>query len=69
MDLAALTELKSRCIEAIAAAERYRDLADRAPALRSFYHALAVTHERSAREMTIMHEKAERVNALLAEAA
>lgn len=69
MDIAALAELKSRGIEAVASAERYRELADRTPALRDFYHALAITYERAAREMVLMLEKADRVGSVASEAA
>ena len=69
MDTTALTELKSRAIEAIASAEKYRDLAERHPALRDFYHALAFTHERMAREANLMLDKVEGIMAVTAEAA
>lgn len=69
MDIAALAELKSRGIEVVASAERYRELAERTPALRDFYHALAVTYERAAREMDIMLVKAERLGSVASEAA
>lgn len=69
MDIAAVTELKSRAIEAIASAEKYRDLSGRIPNLQTFYAALAVTYERSAREMQLMLDKVERVSSITAEAA
>jgi hypothetical protein len=69
MDIRALTELKSRATEAITSAERYRELAERRPAQRDFYHALAFTHERMAREATLMLDKAEGLMAVAAEAA
>jgi 3-deoxy-D-arabino-heptulosonate 7-phosphate (DAHP) synthase class II len=64
MDIAAITELRSRVVEAIASAEKYRELAERKAALRDFYHALATTYERSAREMTIWLDKAEQHSGL-----
>ena len=61
MDITAVTELKSRAIEAIVSAEKYRDLAEQTPALCDFYHALAFTYERAAREMNLMLDKVERI--------
>jgi|SoimicmetaTmtLMA_FD_contig_31_10698044_length_511_multi_2_in_0_out_0_1 hypothetical protein len=52
MDLAAVCELQARAREAIASAEKYRALASD----EDFYHALAVTYERAAREMQLMLE-------------
>jgi hypothetical protein len=69
MDIAAITELKCRAIEALASAEKYRALAESQAALRGFYHALATTYERAAREMNIMLEKVERVSRPDSEAA
>jgi hypothetical protein len=56
-------------MDAIAAAEKYRDIAGRTPALFDFYHALAMTYERSAREMNLMLEKAEGLKLVSSEAA
>ena len=61
MDIAAITELKSHAIDAIRSAEKYRDLAQRHVGLRDFYHALAFTHERMAREANLMLDQAERL--------
>jgi hypothetical protein len=69
MDIAAITELRARSIEAINAAEKYRALAASVPAQRDFYHALAVTYERSLREMQIMLDTVERLDAANQEAA
>lgn len=69
MDIAAITELKSRAIDAITSAEKYRDLAERQVGLRDFYHALAFTHERMAREANLMLDKAERLIPAVSEAA
>jgi hypothetical protein len=69
MDIAAIAELKSRAIDAIASAEKYRDLAECRAGLRDFYHALAFTHERIAREANLMLEKAERSTTTRSEAA
>ena len=68
MDMTAITELKSRAIQAMASAEKYRKLAER-PGLRDFYRALAFTHERMAREATLMIDQAERLVDLPAQAA
>jgi hypothetical protein len=59
MDLAAVCELQARAREAIASAEKYRALA----CDEDFYHALAVTYERAAREMQLMLEGVERASA------
>lgn len=69
MDIAAITELKSRAVEAIASAEKYRDMAERRPGLRDFYHALAFTHERMAREANLMIDAADRISRLIEKAA
>jgi|EndMetStandDraft_4_1072995.scaffolds.fasta_scaffold1289988_1 hypothetical protein len=69
MDIAAITELKFRAVEAIGSAEKYRELAESRPALRDFYHALAFTHERMAREANLMLDKVEGIMAVTAEAA
>jgi hypothetical protein len=69
MDIAAITELKSRSREAIASAEKYRDLAEQKPALREFYDALAFTHERMAREANLMLDKVDQLMAVTSEAA
>ena len=69
MDTAAVTELKSRAIEAIISAEKYRGLAERRLGLREFYHALAFTHERMAREANLMINAADKVSRLSAAAA
>jgi hypothetical protein len=69
MDIAAITELKSRAIDAITSAEKYRDLAERHAGLRDFYQALAFTHERIAREANLMLDKAERLIPAISEAA
>ena len=59
MDLAAVCELQARAREAIASAEKYRALG----ADEGFYHALAVTYERVAREMQLMLDAVERASA------
>jgi hypothetical protein len=59
MDLAAVCELQARARDAIASAEKYRALANG----EGFYHALAVTYERAAREMQLMLDAVERVSA------
>ena len=59
MDLAAVCELQARAREAVASAEKYRALATD----EGFYHALAVTYERAAREMQLMLEGVERASA------
>ena len=59
MDLAAVRELQARARDAIASAEKYRALA----ADQGFYHALAVTYERVAREMHLMLDAVERASA------
>jgi hypothetical protein len=69
MDIAAVTELRARSIEAINAAEKYRAMAASVPAQRDFYHALAVTYERSVREMQIMLDTVDRLGAADQEAA
>jgi hypothetical protein len=69
MDIAAITELKSRALDAITSAEKYRDIAERQAGLRDFYHALAFTHERIAREAHLLLDKAERLIPTLSEAA
>lgn len=69
MDIAAITELRARSIETISAAEKYRALASATPALREFYHALAVTYERSVREMQIMLNTVDRLVEVEQEAA
>jgi hypothetical protein len=69
MDMLAITLLRSRYLEAVSAAETYRDAAEEAFDLRAFYQALATTYERSAREMRLMLDAAERLSALATEAA
>ena len=69
MDIAAITELKFRAIDAIASAEKYRDLAERDVERADFYHALAFTHKRMAREASLMLDKAERLTPAMAQAA
>ena len=59
MDLAAVRELHARAREAIASAEKYRALASG----EDFYHALAVTYERAAREMQLMLDAVGRASA------
>ena len=59
MDIAAVCELQARAREAIASAEKYRVLATD----EGFYHALAVTHQRAAREMQLMLDAVERASA------
>jgi hypothetical protein len=61
--------MKSRATDAIISAERYRELAERKPAEREFYHALAFTHERMAREAALMLDKVEGLMAVTVEAA
>jgi hypothetical protein len=72
MDIAAITELKSRAMDAITSAEKYRDLAERQKrqiGLRDFYRALAFTHERIAREANLMLDKAEQLTPFRSQAA
>ena len=69
MDVAAITQLKFHAIEAIASAERCRELAERKPALRDFYHALAFTYERMAREANLMIDKVDGFRSITSEAA
>ena len=69
MDIVALTELKSRALEALTSAHKYRALAGRHSGQRDFYRALATTYQRSAREMEIMLDKAERAHTALSNAA
>jgi hypothetical protein len=69
MDVAALTELKSRAIAAIISAKKYRGLAERRPALRDFYRALAFTHERMGREANLLIDKAKALSAVASEVA
>lgn len=69
MDIAAVMELRARCLEAVNAAEKYRELASSTPELREFYHALAVTYERTVREMQIMLDTVDRLAAADQEAA
>jgi len=64
MDVGAIIELRARCLESVNAAEKYRALASSTPALREFYHALAVTYERSVREMQFMLDTVDRVTAI-----
>ena len=59
MDLAAVCELQARAREAVASAEKYRALATD----EGFYHALAVTYERAAREMQLRLDAVERASA------
>ena len=56
MDFAAVCELQARSRDAIASAEKYRALTTG----EGFYHALAVTYERAAREMQLMLDAVER---------
>lgn len=69
MTITAITELKARTTDAIASAEKYRDLAEQTPTQRAFYHALAVTYERAAREMQLMLDKIERGSTVVSQAA
>ena len=69
MDITAITELKSRATDAIASAEKYRALAERKPRLGSFYHALAFTHERMAREAILMIDRVEELTSISSGAA
>ena len=62
MDFAAVTQLRARYQDAIKAAEIYRDAAETTPRLKDFYHALAFTYERSAREMRLMLDTVERIS-------
>ena len=59
MDIAAVCELQARAREAIASAEKYRAL----PTDEGFYHALAVTYARAAREMQLMLDAVARASA------
>jgi hypothetical protein len=62
MDLIAINQLRVRYAQAVRAAESYRDAAEASEPLRAFYHALAVTYERSAREMRLMLDTVERID-------
>lgn len=61
MDAVAINELRARYTQAIRSAETYRDAAETIAPLREFYHALAVTYERAAREMRLMLDAVERI--------
>jgi hypothetical protein len=62
MDVIAINELRARYTQAVRSAETYRDAAETIAALREFYHALAITYERSAREMRLMLDAVERID-------
>jgi hypothetical protein len=63
MDVIAINDLRARYMQAVRAAETYRDAAEKIEPLREFYHALAVTYERAAREMRLMLDAVERIDA------
>ena len=69
MDTAAITELRSRALDATKLAEKYSHLAKQDAGRRGFYQALAFTHERMAREAKLMLGKAERLAPAMNEAA
>lgn len=60
MDHVAINELRERYAQTVRAAETYRDAAVQMEPLREFYHALAMTYERAAREMEVMLDSTER---------
>ena len=62
MDHIAITQLRGRHAEAVTSAEIYRDAAEKNPANRDFYRALAFTYERAAREMKLMLDRVERLS-------
>lgn len=62
MDIIAINDLRARHRQTVCAAESYRDAAGKMAPLRDFYHALAVTYERAAREMRIMLDTVERID-------
>jgi hypothetical protein len=62
MDVIAINELRARYAQALRSAETYRDAAEAVEPLRAFYHALAVTYERAAREMRLMLDTVERID-------
>ena len=62
MDFVAINDLRARYAQAVRSAETYRDAAEKTEPLRDFYHALAVTYERSAREMGLMLDTVERLS-------
>ena len=64
MDIAAISELQARAREATASAEKYRALARG----EDFYHAVAVTYGRVAREIALMLDAVERASVGLAAA-
>jgi len=61
MDIVAINDLRARYLQAVRSAETYRQASEKIPPLREFYHALATTHERMAREANLMLEKVERL--------
>ncbi len=69
MDTLAIVLLRARYLEAVGSAETYRDAADDHPALRDFYHALATTYERAARELALMLGTVDKISGLDSEAA
>ncbi len=62
MDPVAIAHLRARYLDAVASAEMYRGEAQNHLPMRDFYNALAVTYERSAREMKLMLDKVERLS-------
>jgi hypothetical protein len=69
MDFVAIRELRARHSAAVRAAETYRDAAAEIPPLHEFYHALAVTYERAAREFGLMLDTVERLSVATDQAA
>ena len=60
MDIAALAELRARAKDAAASAVTYRERAEKTPALRDFYRALAFTYDQVVRDMRLLLDTAER---------
>jgi len=61
MDMIAINDLRARYIQAVRAAETYREAADAIPSLKEFYDALAFTHEQIARQAILFLNKAEKI--------
>jgi hypothetical protein len=62
MDQFAIAQLGARWAEMVDSAQAYRSSAETDEVNRDFYRALAVTYERSAREMKLMLDKTRRLS-------
>lgn len=62
MDRFAIAQLGARWAEAVDSAQAYRSAAETDAENQEFYNALAVTYERSAREMKLMLDKTKRLS-------